>query len=66
MTPSSGPQNDPTTLAEFDAELDHLVAKARDENIPIEGAHNVRSPYPDDADYTIEISEIVNQIQAFG
>jgi hypothetical protein len=66
MTPSSGPQTDPTTLDEFDAELEHLVAKARDENIPIEGAHNVRSPHPDDADYTIEISEIVNRYQAFG
>ena len=65
MTPSSGPQNDPTTADEFDAELEQLVAKARDENIPIEGAHNFRSPHPDDADYTIEISEIINRIRAF-
>jgi hypothetical protein len=65
MTPSSESQTDPTTLDEFDAELEQLVATARDENIPIEGAHNVRSPRPDDADYTIEISEIVNRIRTF-
>jgi hypothetical protein len=61
MTPSPRPQNDPTTLDEFDAELEQLVAKARAENIPIEGAYNARSPHPDDADYTIEISEIINR-----
>lgn len=57
MTPSS----EPMTKDEFDAELEHLVAEARDENVPIEGAHNVRSPRRDTSDYTVEISEIVKR-----
>jgi hypothetical protein len=61
MTPSSGPQTDLTTADEFDAELDHLVAQAREASVPIEGAHNVRSPHPEDADYTVEISEIATR-----
>lgn len=65
MTPSSGPQNDPMTIDEFDAELEYLVAKARDDDVPIEGAHNVRSPHPNDTDYTIEIFEIVNRNRMF-
>lgn len=65
MRPSSGSQTDPTTRTEFDAELEQLVATAREKNIPIEGAHNVRSPHPDNADYTIEISEIIDRTRAF-
>lgn len=49
------------TKDEFTTELKLLVTQARDENIPIEGGHNVRSPHPDDTDYTIEISEIANR-----
>ena len=49
------------TEDEFDAELERLVAEARDESVPIEGAHNVRSPQRDTPDYTIEISEIVKR-----
>lgn len=50
------------TRDEFAAELDHLVAEARDENVPIEGGYIVRSPRPDDPDFTVEISEIVNRV----
>ncbi|HET7324429.1 MAG TPA: hypothetical protein VFJ06_08865 [Halococcus sp.] len=49
------------TRDEFATELEHLVAEARDESVPLEGAHNVRSPHPDDPDYTIEISAIVKR-----
>lgn len=51
---------------EFDAELDRLVAEARDEGVPIEGAQNVRSPRPDDPDYTIEITEITKRTPEWG
>ena len=49
------------TEDEFDAGLESLVAEARDESLPIEGAYNVRSPQRDTPDYTIEISEIVKR-----
>jgi hypothetical protein len=49
------------TRDEFTTELEHLVTEARDESVPIEGAHNVRSPHPDAPDYTIEISEIAKR-----
>lgn len=58
MTPPSELRDDITTEDEFATRLEHLVAEARDENVPIEGAHNARSPHSDDADYTVEISEI--------
>lgn len=49
------------TRDEFATELEHLVAEARDESVPIEGAHNVRSPRRDAPDYTVEISEIAKR-----
>lgn len=60
MIPPEGPRTDSMTADEFDAKLEQLVAQARDESFAIEGAYNVRSPNPDEPDYTIEISEIVN------
>ncbi|WP_154018966.1 hypothetical protein [Halococcus agarilyticus] len=49
------------TEAEFVAGLDRLVAEARDANVSIEGAYNVRSPRPADPDYTVEVSEIADR-----
>lgn len=66
MSPSSGPRDEPMIEDEFDAELDRLVAEARDEGVPIEGAQNVRSPRPDDPDYTIEITEITKRTPEWG
>lgn len=60
MTPPE-PQDDSMTMDEFDGGLERLVAAARDANVPIEGAHNVRSPRSDVPDYTIEISEIADR-----
>ena len=62
MTPSSGPRDEPMTRDEFATELEHLVAEARDESVPIEGAYNTRSPRPDDVDYTVEISAIAKRV----
>ena len=61
MTPPEGSRTNPMTADEFDTELEQLVAQARDESLPIEGGYNARSPHPDEPDYTIEISEIVNR-----
>lgn len=61
MTPSSGSRDEPMTRDEFAAELDNLVAEAREGNVSIEGGYNIRSPHPDDPDYTVEISEIINR-----
>lgn len=58
---SSGPRNGRMTEAEFVAGLDRLVAEARDANVSIEGAYNVRSPRPADPDYTVEVSEIADR-----
>jgi hypothetical protein len=49
------------TRDEFAAELDHLVAEAREDSVSIEGGYNVRSPRSAAPDYTVEISEIVNR-----
>ncbi|RJT06793.1 MULTISPECIES: hypothetical protein [Halococcus] len=43
---------------DFEAHLQHLVAVARDNDIPIEGAYHVRSSEPEEPDYQVEISEI--------
>lgn len=61
MTPPFDPETEPTTVEEFDAELGRLVSEARDQNVPIEGAYNVRSPDPDTRDFTIEITEIAKR-----
>lgn len=61
MTPPPDSHDDYGTRDEFAAKLERLVAEARDNDIPIEGAYNVRSPHPDDSDYTIEISEITKR-----
>lgn len=50
------------TQDEFDAELEGLVAEARDAHVPIEGAYNVRSPRSDNPDYTVEISRIAKRV----
>lgn len=59
-------RDDITTTGEFAAELEHIVAEAREENLPIEGAHNVRSPYPGDTAYTVEISAIADRNRRLG
>lgn len=46
--------------ADFDAELEALVALARDSEVDLEGAYDVRSP-SGQPDYTVEISEVVRQ-----
>lgn len=62
MTPPFDSDTESMTVDEFDTELGRLVSKARDQNVPVEGAYNVRSPDPDMRDYTIEITEIAKQI----
>ena len=47
-----------TNRDDFEAHLQQAVATARDNDVPIEGAYDIRSPHPEDRDYQIEISEI--------
>jgi len=64
MTPPRAPDSgdDITTRAEFGTALEHLVATARDANVPLESAYNVRSPRPDVPDYTTEVTEQTNRV----
>jgi hypothetical protein len=60
--PDSGDDNDITTRTAFDTALERVVATARDANVPLEGAYNVRSPRPDVPDYTIEVTEQTKRV----
>ena len=50
--------DDLTNRDDFETHLQQLVATARDNDIPIGGAYDIRSLYPEDRDYQIEVSEI--------
>ena len=60
--PDSGDDNDITTRTAFDTALERVVATARDANVPLESAYNVRSPRLDVPDYTIEITEQTKRV----
>lgn len=48
----------PTNRDEFETQLKQLITAANDDEIPIEGAYDVRSPKPDERDYQVEITEV--------
>jgi len=50
--------SDRMTNAEFAAELQRLVARARDDGVDFDGAYDVRTPQRNQPDVTVEISEI--------
>lgn len=58
-SPDSG--DDLTTRKEFDAALERVVAAARDRDVELEGAYNVRAPCRKAPDYTIEIAKQTKQ-----
>ena len=49
------------TSKEFDAALERVVSAARDRDVELEGAYNVRSPRHKVPDYTIEIAKQTKQ-----
>ena len=51
-----------TTRAEFETALERVVATARDGDAPLKGAYDVRSPWLDEPDYTIEITEQAKRV----
>lgn len=57
MTPIDQPEN-PVDRSTFAGLLERLVSQARDADVALEGAYNVRTPLPDRPDYTIEITEL--------
>ena len=42
----------------FEAELAELAARARKSGVGLDGAYDVRTPHPDQSDYTVEISRM--------
>lgn len=50
----------PTGRASFAAELEALVARARDAGVDLEGAYDVRSS-DGQPEYTVEISEVARR-----
>ena len=63
-SPDSG--DDLTTCKEFDAALERVVSAARDRDVELEGAYNVRSPHHKVPDYTIEIAKQTKQAPGDG
>lgn len=59
MTPPHS-SNSPTDRDDFEAQLRHLIATARDNGVQFEGAYAIRSSQPDERDYQIEISEVIS------
>ena len=59
MTRPESPDDgdDLTAREELGAALERAVAAARDRDVELEGAYNVRSPRSDVPDYTIEIAK---------
>ena len=49
----------PMNTDEFEARLRELISAARDKEVPLERAYDVRSPKADDRDYQVEITEVV-------
>lgn len=59
MTMNHPNANEPFDRETFERELAELIDHARETGIDLRGAYNVRTPQPEHADYTIEISEVV-------
>ena len=55
-TPRS--DNKPFDCETFETELAELVAHARKSGVDLDGAYDVRTPHPDQSDYTVEISRM--------
>lgn len=57
MTPPRRP-DEPTDREGFETALSRLVATAEETGVDIEGAYDVRTPWGDRDDYTVEITVI--------
>lgn len=55
--------DDLTDRDDFEDHLQHLVAIARDNDVPIKGVYDIRSPHPKDRDYQLEITEVASKTQ---
>jgi hypothetical protein len=51
-------------IDEFETQLHHLVRAARDNEVAIEGAYDVRSPRADERDYQVGVTEIAKRFQS--
>lgn len=57
MTPTDQLET-PVDRSTFATLLERLVSQARNADVTLQGAYNVRTPVPDYPDYTIEITEL--------
>lgn len=59
----SGPQQntDRMDVSTFEIELTQLIESARNDETQIRGVYDVRTPRPDEPDYTVEITEVAKQ-----
>ena len=51
----------PTNRDEFGTQLRQLVRSARDNEVAVRGAYDVRSPKPDERDFQIEVTEVAKK-----
>lgn len=52
------PTHNSIQISAFETELGELVAQARREGTDVRGAYDMRTPNPDEPDYTVEITEV--------
>ena len=45
----------------LETEFADLIKRAREADLTVEGAYDVRSPWPEETDYTVEISPIAKR-----
>ena len=58
MTSNREGDDDRITEAEFETELERLVAAARDDGVRLVGSYDVRDPDPASRDFTVEITRV--------
>ena len=59
--PTNQPTTEPFDRDIFQIELAELIDHAREAGVDLRGAYDVRTPQPDHADYTVEITEVATR-----
>jgi hypothetical protein len=52
------PTTDSITISAFETELGEIVTQARREGTDVRGTYDMRTPNPDEPNYTVEITEV--------
>ena len=56
--PTNQPTTEPFDRETFQIELAELIDHAREAGVDLRGAYDVRTPQPEHADYTVEVTEV--------